>query len=188
MEATSDRNNIAGAIDIWCPTIDDFQENESFFREREKLGERVLVYTCLIPGGPWLNRTLDMERIRQVYFGWGAAYFNTGGYLHWGLNQYCANPFEQSVVKHPSPIAGPTNYLPAGDTHIIYPGDEGPLSSVRFEAHRIGCEDFELLQLLKFKNINLFDELIARIFNNYTSYNKNLQIYREVRKKLLSSL
>ena len=70
MEATNDRNGIAGAIDVWCPLINDFQENESFFRNREKLGEKVLVYTCLIPGGKWLNRTLDMEKLRQVYFGW----------------------------------------------------------------------------------------------------------------------
>ena len=88
MEATNDRDGIAGAVDIWCPLINDFQENEAFFREREKLGEKVLVYTCLIPGGKWLNRTLDMEKLRQVYFGWGAAHYDTGGYLHWGLNQY----------------------------------------------------------------------------------------------------
>ena len=188
MEATNDRDSIAGAIDIWCPLINDFQENESFFREREKYGEKVLVYTCLIPGGPWLNRTLDMERIRQVYFGWAAAFYNTSGYLHWGLNQYCANPYEQSVVKHPSPIAGPTNYLPAGDTHIIYPGEDGPLSSVRFEAHRIGCEDYELLQMLKIKNKILYDKLVNRLFQNYTSYNKDLKIYRDVRKELLTSL
>ena len=188
MEATNDRDSIAGAIDIWCPLINDFQENESFFREREKYGEKVLVYTCLIPGGPWLNRTLDMERIRQVYFGWAAAFYNTSGYLHWGLNQYCANPYEQSVVKHPSPIAGPTNYLPAGDTHIIYPGEDGPLSSVRFEAHRIGCEDYELLQMLKIKNKILYDKLVNRLFQNYTSYNKDLNIYRDVRKELLNSL
>ena len=188
MEATNDRDSIAGAIDIWCPLINDFQENESFFREREKYGEKVLVYTCLIPGGPWLNRTLDMERIRQVYLGWAAAFYNTSGYLHWGLNQYCANPYEQSVVKHPSPIAGPTNYLPAGDTHIIYPGEDGPLSSVRFEAHRIGCEDYELLQMLKIKNKILYDKLVNRLFQNYTSYNKDLKIYRDVRKELLTSL
>ncbi len=64
-----------------------------------------------------------MEKLRQVYFGWGAAFYNTGGYMHWGLNQYYVDPFEQSVVHHPSPVAGANNFLPAGDTHIIYPGE-----------------------------------------------------------------
>ena len=68
MEATNTRDSLGDAIDIWCPIINDFQENEDFFRSREKLGEKVLVYTCLVPGGKWLNRTLDMEKIRQVYF------------------------------------------------------------------------------------------------------------------------
>ncbi|MDN5201012.1 DUF4091 domain-containing protein [Fulvivirgaceae bacterium BMA10] len=188
MEATNDRDSIAGAIDIWCPIINDFQENESFFREREQQGEKVLVYTCLVPGGKWLNRTLDMEKLRQVYFGWGSAFYNTGGYLHWGLNQYFADPFEQSVVKHPSPAAGPNNFLPAGDTHIIYPDESGPLSSVRFEAHRIGCEDYELLQRLKTNNPKLQQKLIRKLFRSYTDYNLNLKDYRKTRRKLLKAL
>ena len=188
MEATNDRDGIAGAIDIWCPLINDFQENESFFREREKKGEKVLVYTCLIPGGKWLNRTLDMEKLRQVYFGWGAAFYGTGGYLHWGLNHYQANPFKQSVVKHPSPAASANNYLPAGDTHIIYPGKDGPLSSIRFEAHRMGCEDYELLSQLKATKQSKHDRLVKKLFKSYTDYSLNLKKYRKIRKKLLKTL
>jgi hypothetical protein len=67
-----------------------------------------------------------------------------------GLNQYFVDdPFAQSVVHHPSPAATPENFLPAGDTHIVYPDPAGPLSSTRFEATRIGVEDFELLGMLK---------------------------------------
>jgi hypothetical protein len=188
MEATNARDSIAGAIDIWCPIIDDFQEKEAFFRKREALGEKVLVYTCLVPGGPWLNRTMDMEKLRQVYFGWGAAFYNTGGYLHWGLNQYQADPFEQSVVKHPSPVASSNNYLPAGDTHIIYPGKKGPLSSIRFESHRIGSEDYELLQRLKKRKLRLHDKLINNLFRSYTDYNLEIAAYRKTKRKLLKAL
>jgi len=188
MEATNDRDGLAGAVDIWCPLINDFQEHESFFREREQLGEKILVYTCLIPGGPWLNRTLDMEKLRQVYFGWGAAYYNTNGYLHWGLNQYQADPFEQSVVHHPAPGAGSNNYLPAGDTHIIYPGKDQPLSSMRFEAHRLGCEDYDLLQKLKAKDLKRYTKLVNSLFGSYTDYNVSIKDYRKTKKKLLESL
>ncbi len=188
MEATNDRESIAGAIDIWCPLINDFQENESFFREREKQGEKILVYTCLIPGGKWLNRTLDMEKLRQVYFGWGAAFYNTNGYLHWGLNQYHGDPFQQSVVKHPSPVASANNYLPAGDTHIIYPGKNEPLSSIRFESHRMGCEDYDLLQMLKSQDRKVYDKLIKNLFRSYTDYNLSIPEYRKTKKKLLKSI
>jgi hypothetical protein len=188
MEATNDRDGISGAIDIWCPLINDFEENESFFRSREARGEEVLIYTCLIPGGPWLNRTLDMEKLRQVYFGWGAAFYQTKGYLHWGLNQYYADPYKQSVVKHPSPVASDNNYLPAGDTHIIYPDISGPLSSIRFEAHRIGCEDFDLLQITKTEKLKLQNKIITILFRSYTNYNLNLKDYRSTKKKLLRKL
>jgi len=188
MEATNARESLGNSIDIWCPIINDFQENEDFFRSREKLGEKILVYTCLVPGGKWLNRTLDMEKIRQVYFGWGASKYNTMGYLHWGLNQYKANPFEQSVVKHPSPAAGPNNFLPAGDTHVIYPADEGPLSSLRFESHRIGCEDYEILEALKKIKPNKHKVLIKKIFQNYTSYTLNIKKYDKIKKRILKNL
>ena len=62
------------------------------------------------------------------------------------MNQYKADPFKHSVIKHPSPQASSNNFLPAGDTHVIYPGKNGPLSSLRFEAHRKGIEDYELLE------------------------------------------
>ena len=188
MEATNDRDSIAGAVDLWCPLINDFQENEGFFREREQLGEKVLVYTCLIPGGKWLNRTMDMEKLRQVYFGWGAAHYNTFGYLHWGLNQYKADPFKQSVVHHPSPAATPNNFLPAGDTHVVYPGREGPLSSLRFEAHRIGIEDYELLVKLKAQKPKVAQKLIGKLFQSYTDYDTSLKNYRKVKKRLLKKV
>jgi hypothetical protein len=188
MEATNAKESLSGSIDLWCPLINDFQENQDFFNERESKGEKILIYTCLVPGGKWLNRTLDMERIRQVYFGWAGSKYNTFGYLHWGLNQYKANPFKQSVVKHPSPQASSNNFLPAGDTHVIYPGTDGPLSSLRFEAHRKGIEDYELLEKLKTKNINKHSRLIKKLFFDYTNYSLSIKKYKKIRKKLLKSI
>ena len=188
MEATNAKESLSGSIDLWCPLINDFQENQDFFKTRETKGEKVLIYTCLVPGGKWLNRTLDMEKIRQVYFGWAGSKYNTFGYLHWGLNQYKADPFKHSVIKHPSPQASSNNFLPAGDTHIIYPGKNGPLSSLRFEAHRKGIEDYELLEKLKQKNSNKHSRLIKKVFVDYTNYSLSIKKYQRTRKKLLKSL
>jgi len=129
-----------------------------------------------------------MEKIRQVYFGWAGSLYNTLGYLHWGLNQYKADPFKQSVVKHPSPIASSNNYLPAGDTHIIYPGNEGPLSSLRFEAHRIGIEDYEILEKLKSKNLKKHKKIINKLFQDYENYSISIKKYKRTKRKLLNSI
>ena len=108
--------------------------------------------------------------------------------MHWGLNQYKANPFKQSVVKHPSPQASSNNFLPAGDTHVIYPGIDGPLSSLRFEAHRQGIEDYELLEKLKVKNPDKHSRFIKKLFLNYTNYSLSIRKYERIRKNLLKSI
>jgi hypothetical protein len=189
MDATNDRDGLVGAIDYWCPLVNDYQENSTFFNQRVRAGEKVLVYTCLIPGGKWLNRTLDMEHLRQVYFGWATAKYNTMGYLHWGLNQYSVeDPYKKSVIRHPAPGAGVNNELPAGDTHIIYPESDKPISSLRFEAHRMGIEDYELLMNLKQKDLQRYQKLTDKLFRSFTDYELSNFEYRKARKELLESL
>jgi len=183
IEATMSRELI-GAVDIWCPQVQEYQKHISFFKERQSEGSQVWTYTCLIPGGRWLNRMIDMERLRQVYFGWAASKYDIEGYLHWGLNQYKANPFKQSVVDHPA-VPNTTNKLPAGDTHVIYPGEGEPWSGLRFEAHRIGLEDYELLSQLKSKNTGAYYEIMDQIFHQYNDYEVDVKKYRKTRELLL---
>ncbi len=127
---------LVGAVDIWCPQAQEYQRHQQFFATQRAVGDRVWYYTCCCPGGPWLNRLLDIEMLRPALFGWAAALFQLDGFLHWGLNHYRPeqDPFQMSVVGH-----GGSNYLPAGDTHVVYPGAGAPWSSVRFKAQREGC-------------------------------------------------
>lgn len=182
-EATMSRE-LAGAVDWWCPQIQVYQKHRDFFEERKQAGGEVWVYTCLVPGGPWLNRLLDQERVRPVYLGWALAKYDLAGFLHWGLNHYRSkvDPFEQSVVPHGN---GPPNFLPAGDSHVVYPGKAGPLSGVRFEAHRIGLEDAELLQMLKVRDPARAAKLIDRVFRAFDDYDRDVALYRSARRALL---
>lgn len=186
VEATMTRK-LAGAIDIWCPQVQKFQANRRFFEQRIAAGDQVWIYTCLVPGGPWLNRLLDQERLRQVYFGWTAAKWPISGYLHWGLNHYQADPFEQSVVDHPAQ-PNTTNKLPAGDTHVIYPGDPGPWSSQRFEAHRIGLEDHELLKTLQRRRPELAKQLLDQTVRAADDYQTSVAAYRQAKLQILQAL
>ena len=178
---------LAGAIDIWCPQVDKYQQNRAFFAERQADGDDVWTYTCLTPGGPWLNRLLDQERLRQVYFGWAGVFYDTQGFLHWGLNHYKADPFTQSVVDHPA-APNTTNKLPAGDTHVVYPGTLGPWSSTRFEAHRIGIEDYAMLKMLQAKDPVAAESIMGALFMGYDNWNKDVSYYREVRADLFKEL
>jgi hypothetical protein len=178
---------LVGAVDMWCPQVQAWQAEQEFFGERKAAGDRVWVYTCLRPGGPWLNRLLDQERLRQVYFGWGAAKNGWDGYLHWGLNHWKADPFEQSVVDHPQ-MPGTNNRLPAGDTHVVYPGEDGPWSGLRFEAHRIGMEDHVLLAQLAARDPQQTMDVIGAVFRGADDYETDVARYRTVRRQLLTAL
>lgn len=176
--------SLAGVVDLWCPQVQEYQKNVSFFRERQAAGDQVWVYTCLIPGGPWINRLVDQERLRQVYVGWACAKYDLQGFLHWGFNMHSGKPYDELVRMH----GGPNNYLPAGDSHIVYPGKKGPISSQRFEAHRIGMEDYELLYLLKKRNPELAEKLINKLFQAFDQYDKEVRDYRKVRQEVLAAL
>jgi len=173
---------LVGSVDIWCPQAQEFQRHQDFFATQRPLGDRVWFYTCCYPGGPWLNRLLDMELLRPALFGWAAALYKLDGFLHWGLNHYRPeqDPFQQSVVGH-----GGSNRLPAGDTHVIYPGADGPWSSVRFEAQREGCEDYELLRLLSPETAQ---QVLAPVIRAFDDYTKDVAVFRAARKALLKAL
>jgi hypothetical protein len=181
LEATL-TTQVTGYVNVWCPQVHEYQANREFFDGRKQAGDRVWVYTCLAPGGQWMNRLLDMERLRQVYIGWACSKYDLQGYLHWGLNHHTSKPFEELVRYH---MEG--QYLPAGDSHIIYPITEGPLSSHRFEAHRIGMEDFELLAQVKAHDPKKAQEIIARVVQGFDKYSTDVDTYREARRALLEA-
>jgi hypothetical protein len=178
---------LVGAVDHWCPLVREYQHNRDFFEARKQAGDSVWVYTCLAPGGPWINRLLDQERLRPVYVGWALVKYDLAGFLHWGLNHYSAgvDPFAQSVVPWGG---GPPNFLPAGDSHVIYPGKDGPLSGQRFEAHRIGMEDAELLRQLKTRAPDQAQTIITRVFRAFDDYDKDVPAYRAAKRELLTVL
>ncbi len=183
MDATMDPS-LSGSVDIWCPQVQHYQQNRALFEAERALGDRIWFYTCCFPGGPWLNRLLDMELLRPALLGWGAALFRLDGFLHWGLNHYAGNqdPFEMSVIPN---WGGGSNSLPAGDTHVVYPGEGGPWSSVRLESQREGLEDFELLKLLEQRHPKKAQALVRSVIRGFDDYTKNVAAFRAARGKLL---
>jgi len=176
---------LVGSVDAWCPQAQEYQRHRKRFEALRGLGDKVWFYTCCFPGGPWLNRLLDMELLRPALLGWGAALYELDGFLHWGLNHYRPgqDPFENSVVDH-----GGGNRLPAGDTHVVYPGKDGPWSSLRLEAQREGCEDYELLRKLRQREPKAATAIIRRAFRGFDKYTKNVRTFRAARKALLEAL
>ena len=71
---------------------------------------------------------------------------------------------------------------------MVYPGPDGPLSGLRFEAHRIGLEDHVLLERLGMMEPGQRDALIADVFRGFDDWEDDPSAYRRTRRELLERI
>jgi hypothetical protein len=171
--------DLAGSIDIWIPKNVYYMEHREEFEKLRSLGDKLWYYTCCYPGGSYLNRLWDMPLLRSRYLHWGNYKYDMEGFLHWGLN-WC--PDDKDPYNHTD------IFFPPGDTHIVYPGANGPLSSMRLEAMRAGAEDFELLKLLAKKNKALADEITDSCLMSFNKANEDPVHFAAAHRRLLQAL
>ncbi len=194
LEPTLVGHPLEDTMDIWCPTVAEYEDDIDFYTSRIKKGEKVWVYTCLTPGANYCNRLLDMERLRQVWLGWSPMrYPDISGYLHWGgtfyqkegvYNRQTAFFAENVLEFHPKYAM----FLPAGDGCIFFPGHNFPLICTRSEAHRIGLEDLCLLTQLQQTNPEKVQTMLDKVFRSFCDFEKDVTVYREIRKELLETV
>ena len=130
---------------------------------------------------------MDGELLRPLYIPWASSLWGIDGYLHWAFNAYQPgqNPFETSCVVN---FRGFGQTLPAGDTHIVYPGPNGPWGSVRLAATCRGAEDFELLAVLHQRHPSAAESLVKRLIRDFDDYTTDVRQYHFVRRDLLELL
>lgn len=139
------------SLDVWVPKLSHFNLWMEGYRAAQARGVEMWYYTCCHPWGPYPNRFLDQPLTAVRVLHWLNWRYDLPGYLHWGLNFWTADPLND---------CGPPS-LPPGDCWIVYPGPDGPVTSLRWEAMRDGIEDYELLWLLTERTRALLGELGA---------------------------
>jgi hypothetical protein len=145
------------------------------------------VYYCCSPLGPYINRFFDTPLYKIRMQGWVFYKLRTLGFLHWGYNfwyifnggfdpesQELLDPFTDGSGKH---------RLPYGDAFVVYPGQEGPIDSIRWELFAESMQDYALLQTL---DINPDDEMLQSIIN-YREFPKSEQWLQKTYRQLLDS-
>lgn len=127
------------------------------------------VYFCCGPRGRYLQRFLDTPLPKLRMAGWLFYKLRAKGFLHWGHNYwfvFCTdqigNPFVDAAVS-----AWPG--MPHGDAFVVYPGENGPLDSIRWEVFAESLQDYALLQTLALESD---DELLAEI-ESYETFPKS---------------
>ena len=190
MEAVA-YTNLEGAVDVWVPLNAAYQANRAFYDEMKADGENeVWHYVCCGPrGNGFVNRFMDYPLLSSRYLFWGNFAYDLKGYLHWGLNQYelAQDPFVCSAPPH---IAGfaPDTILPPGDTHMVYPGSDGPWMSMRLEAQRAGAEDYELFRKLAQADAAKAHALCAKGFTAFDRVQYDPAAFDAIREELLEAV
>lgn len=176
--------DLVGSIDVWVPQLNYLQQDFEHYQGRQKAGEEVWFYTCVFPQGEYANRFLEQPLIKTRLLHWINFQYGVTGYLHWGYNQWTDDsPFTHSTRPHNGPP-----YLPAGDPWIVYPGRDGPLDSIRFEAMRDGIADYALLQALAQRDPEAARTLARRVVLSFDRYNTDVAAFRAARHELLDRL
>ena len=128
-----------------------------------------------------MNRFMDYPLICSRYQFWGNYKYDLSGYLHWAALCYQPgqDPYVQNCPRHIN--ADSECVLPAGDTHLLYPGDGMPYMSLRLELHREGLEDYEILNYIGSKNKDKADSLCNSCFKSFSNAQYDMNKFRESR-------
>lgn len=184
-DALSYNDKLHGALDIWIPLNKSYQEHKVQFDSYRENGSEIWQYVCCGPRADgYMNRFTDYPLVCSRYQFWGNYKYDLTGYLHWAAVFYqpAQDPWKQSCPHHVNADSETT--LPAGDTHLIYPGDGMPYMSMRLEAHREGIEEYEIFKAVAAKNKNIADDICNRCFKSFNKAEFDMNKFRQVRRDL----
>ncbi len=106
------------------------------------------------------NRLVAMPSARTRFIGTQLFKYNIEGFLHWGYNFYYSQ-HSRELIDPFIDLSG-DRWVPAGDTHSVYPGRNGePIESIRFAVFRHALEDLRAMQLAE--SLYSHDEVISAI-------------------------
>jgi len=113
----------------------------------EKGVEKLWTYYCVSQWDQVANRFFCMPSARNRILGAQLYRYDLAGFLHWAFNfyftQYSTRPLDPFVETD----AG--RAFPAGDAFLVYPGEDGPIDSIRGQVFREALQDQRALQLLE---------------------------------------
>ena len=138
-------------------------------------------YFCCGPRGRFLQRLHDTPLPKLRMAGWLFYKLGAKGFLHWGHNYWYV--FCTGTMGDPfhDPANGAWPGLPYGDPFVVYPGADGPISSIRWEVFSESLQDYALLQSAGIKP----DDPLLKSLESYETFPKSEDWLKAAREKLL---
>lgn len=139
-------------------------------------------YTCCSQCVDVGNRFLAMPSNRNRILGVQMWKYHITGFLHWGYNFW--NSQLSKAVIDPFQVTDAGGAFPGGDGFSVYPGENGPLPSLRQKVFAMALYDMRALSLAEEKLgresvLKLFGDGESMTFANYPRTSSYLPDLRE---------
>lgn len=111
-----------------------------------KVGE-LWGYYCCYPVVGYSNRMITMPSARTRYIALQMYKSEMKGFLQWGYNFYYARLSKRKLNPFFETDGG--GHFPSGDAFSVYPGEDGPLESIRLVVFYHALQDLSAMRLLQ---------------------------------------
>ena len=129
---------LEGFVDIWVPHSDCYEPE--YLENRRRAGDEIWEYVCISAQKPYANMWgIDFPGTDPRVVFWQCYAEEITGFLYWAVNYWTGDPWQD-------PLTYPGGN---GDGSLVYPGEDGPVNSLRWETVRDGIEDYDTLALLE---------------------------------------
>ncbi len=137
-------------------------------------------YYCCEQRGILLNRVLDTPLPKVAMHGFLFYRWPLQGFLHWGQNYWYQMHSRKLLDPFTVQDGGGWPWWMYGDPFMAYPGEDGPIDSIRWEIFAESLQDYALLQTL---GIERSDALFEPI-RSFEDFPKMENWRRDARSKL----
>ena len=156
-------------------------------------GKQQWWYHCIVPNQPqYLNTFIERPLMETRLLFWYACSHNVGGWLYYSTVKWRSRPICSEPISRINGTSrtdfDPANYLRSGnfangDGNFVYPGEDGPLPSVRLHNLRDGFEDAELLHML---NAEEARKLVEPLVQSPTRFSLDSKLLEQQRNRAAS--
>lgn len=165
-----------GVVDFPIPSI---QTALEFVRDDITCG----CYYCCGPRGQFINRLLDTPLNKIRLNGWLFYRWPFQGFLHWGYNYWYRSQTREMIDPFSMQDGDAWKRGWAyGDTFMVYPGEDGPIDSLRWEIFADSLRDYALLQTLDIPH----DDPRLRSLRDFERFPRDPNWVVRIRRELLA--
>lgn len=104
-------------------------------------------YYCCLQSVNVSNRFFNMPSARNRILGFQLYVYKIRGFLHWGYN-FWYTQYSRSAID-PFKVTDAGGAFPSGDAFVVYPGEDGPIDSMRWEVFQEALQDLRACELLE---------------------------------------